>query len=41
MRGGFQELRGEGEVGAEDGVVFVPELGEGGGVLGKGVVDPL
>lgn len=41
MGGFFDEFRGEGEVGAEDGVVFVPELGEGAGVLVQGVVDPL
>lgn len=37
----LDKLRGEGEVGAEDGVVFVPDLGEGAGVLVQCVVDPL
>lgn len=41
MRRAFEELWGEGEVGAEDGVVFVPDLGEGLWVLMEGVVDPL
>ncbi len=41
LRGASEEVWDAVEVGAEDGVVFVPDPSEGCGVLVEGVVDPV